>query len=166
MTRIDPKTIGTASTAAILAAASVFIAQHEGLVLGTYRDPINVITACYGHTGPELQMGQQYTPAECRAMLDKDVLIHAKRIAPCIERPLPAKVLISFISFAFNVGWGAFCKSPVAANWNAGLEALACKRMNEGPDGRPRWVYAKGKVLPGLVKRRADERALCEEGLA
>ena len=37
--------------------------------------------------------------------------------------------------------------------------------MNEADNGRPQWVTAGGRVLPGLVKRRAEERALCERGL-
>lgn len=34
------------------------IQHYEGTVLSTYRDPVGIITACTGHTGTELKMGQ------------------------------------------------------------------------------------------------------------
>jgi len=40
-----------------LATSGMFIAKHEGLVLGTYPDPVGIVTSCYGHTGPELKLG-------------------------------------------------------------------------------------------------------------
>ncbi|MDR5805488.1 lysozyme, partial [Caballeronia sp. LZ001] len=39
------------------------------------------------------------------------------------------------------------------------------RAMNESDDGRAQWVTSRGRVLPGLVKRRAEERSLCEQDL-
>ncbi|PRG74053.1 glycosyl hydrolase, partial [Burkholderia multivorans] len=69
------------------------------------------------------------------------------------------------VSFAYNVGAGAYCGSTTAKRFNAGDWKGACRALNEADNGRPQWVTAGGRVLPGLVKRRAEERALCERDL-
>jgi lysozyme len=51
------------------------------------------------------------------------------------------------------VGTEAFCKSTLARKLNAG-DPAACDELL-------RWTTAKGIQLPGLVKRREQERALC-----
>lgn len=140
-----------ASAAAIVTA---FVAQHEGLRLWAYRDPVGVLTACYGHTGPDVQPGQTYTREQCREMLERDLARHAQALA-CIHRPLTDGQKAAFVSFAYNVGPQAFCGSTLARKANAGDMAGACAELDK-------WVYAKGQRLPGLVKRRAAERAMCE----
>lgn len=73
--------------------------------------------------------------------------------------------LAAAVSFAYNVGAGAYCGSTTAKRFNAGDWKGACRAMNEADNGRPQWVTAGGRVLPGLVKRRTEERALCERDL-
>ena len=130
---------------------------YEGTVHSTYKDPINKITACTGHTGPELRMGQTFTKEQCETMLYGDLLKHADALN-CIKTPLADNQKAAFLSFAFNVGNGAFCKSTLARKANAGDLMGACAELS-------RWVMANGRELPGLVKRRAAERQLCEKGL-
>lgn len=142
-----------ASAAAIVTA---FVAQHEGLRLWAYRDPVGVLTACYGHTGPDVQPGQTYTREQCRALLEQDLARHAQALA-CIHRPLTDGQKAAFVSFAYNVGPQAFCGSSLVRKANAGDMAGACAELDK-------WVYAKGQRLPGLVQRRAAERAMCEGG--
>lgn len=142
-----------ASAAAIVTA---FVAQHEGLRQWAYRDPVGVLTACYGHTGPDVQPGQTYTREQCRALLEQDLARHADALA-CIRRPLTDGQKAAFVSFAYNVGPQAFCGSSLVRKANAGDMAGACAELDK-------WVYAKGQRLPGLVKRRAAERAMCEGG--
>lgn len=129
----------------------------EGTVLQSYRDPIGVVTACVGHTGPELRMGQRYTRQQCGDMLYGDLLKHTVAL-DCIKHPLTDNQKAAFLSFAFNVGNKAFCDSTLARKANAGDMAGACAELS-------RWTRAGGRELPGLVKRRAAERELCEKGL-
>ena len=136
------------------ALVTAFVAQHEGLRLWAYRDPVGVLTACYGHTGPDVQPGQTYTPAQCRELLERDLARHAQALA-CIQRPLTDGQKAAFVSFAYNVGSEAFCSSSLVRKANAGDMPGACAELDK-------WVYAKGQKLPGLVKRRAAERAMCE----
>ena len=144
--------------AAAAALAVSTVAYYEGTVLRSYRDPVGIVTACTGHTGPELKMGQTYTRQQCEDMLYKDLAKHADALA-CVSQPLTDGQRAAFVSFAFNVGEGAFCGSTLVRKANAGDIDGACAELS-------RWIYAKGKQLPGLIKRRAAERQLCEAGLA
>lgn len=146
--------IGTAAAVAVVP----LVAKHEGTVLRAYRDPIGIITACTGHTGPELRMGQTYTRQQCEELLHQDLALHANALG-CITQPLTDGQRAAFLSFAFNVGAGAFCKSTLVRKANAGDLQGACAELS-------RWTYAAGQQLPGLVQRRAAERQLCEGGLA
>ena len=145
--------IGAAAAALAISAVSFY----ESTVQRTYRDPIGIITACTGHTGPELKMGQTFTREQCDDMLAKDLLEHAAAL-DCIKTPLADGQKAAYLSFAFNVGTGAFCGSTLARKANAGDMRGACAELS-------RWTLAGGRELPGLVKRRAAERALCERDL-
>ena len=142
--------VGAGAAALLLATVPVF----EGTILRTYRDPIGVLTSCVGHTGPELRVGQRWTPEQCQQQLAADLLHHAGAL-DCITAPLTEGQKAAFVSFAFNVGNKAFCGSTLARKANAGDLAGACAE-------RSRWTYAGGRQLPGLIKRRAAEREMCE----
>lgn len=143
--------LGTACCAALF----TMVPKFEGTVTKTYRDPIGIITACTGHTGPELRMGQTFTPEQCTEMLAKDLYVHAAEALACVQVPLSDNEKAAYISFAFNVGVSAFCDSTMARKLNAGDHRGACAELS-------RWTRAGGRVLPGLVTRRAQERQLCE----
>ena len=151
------KLIAAIGTGAV-ALAVPLVAKYEGTVLRSYRDPVGIVTSCTGHTGPELKIGQTYTRQQCEDMLYKDLAKHADALA-CVSQPLTDGQRAAFVSFAFNVGEGAFCGSTLVGKANAGDIDGACAELS-------RWTYAGGKQLPGLVKRRAAERQLCEAGLA
>lgn len=113
--------IGTAATVAVVP----LVARYEGTVLRTYRDPIGIIIACTGYTGPELRMGQTFTRQECEELLYKDLALHANALG-CITQPLTEGQRAAFLSFAFNVGEGAFCNSTLVRKANAGDLQGAC----------------------------------------
>lgn len=144
--------------AAAIALAVPGIILFEGTIHHGYRDPIGIVTSCTGHTGPDAILGRVYSASECTAQLEADLRLAEANIRPCIRVPISDKTRAAFISFSFNVGARAFCRSTVARDLNAGRRAHACA-------GLSRWVYAVGRPLPGLVRRRATERRLCEEGL-
>ena len=145
--------IGAAAAALVVST----VAFYEGTVLRTYRDPIGIVTACTGHTGPELRMGQTFTKEQCTEMLYVDLLKHAQALE-CVKRPMSDGQKAAFLSLSFNVGNGAFCSSTLVRKANAGDMPGACAELS-------RWTYAGGKQLLSLIKRRAAERKLCEEGM-
>lgn len=138
------------------ALAVPLVMKSEGLVTRTYKDPVGIVTSCFGHTGPELKMGQQFTPDQCREVLEDDLVKHAAAL-DCVKRPLTDGQKAAFLSFAYNVGGAKFCASTIVKKANAGDMRGACAELS-------RWTLAGGKELPGLVKRRAAERAMCERG--
>lgn len=151
------KLIAAIGGAAVVLAVPL-VQKYEGTVLRSYRDPVNVLTSCTGHTGPELRDGQTFTREQCEEMLYKDLAKHADALS-CVRAPLTDGQRAAFLSFAFNVGDDAFCRSTLVRKANAGDIDGACAELS-------RWTFAGGKQLPGLVKRRAAERQLCERGLA
>lgn len=142
--------IGAAAAALVVPVVMYF----EGTVLRTYRDPIGIVTACTGHTGPELRMGQTFTREQCEEMLYRDLLKHADDLN-CITVPLTDGQKAALLSFSFNVGRSAMCGSTLVRKANAGRPAAEwCPELS-------RWVYAGGRQLPGLVNRRKAEMKLC-----
>ena len=147
-------TVG-ATTAAVLL---YFTPQFEGMVLRGYKDPIGVVTACAGHTATAV-LGRAYTKAECSQLLQQDLEEHAEgvlRCTPGLKGRIPQ--LAAAVSFTFNVGITKYCGSTMAKKFAAQDYKGACAEL-------PKWVYAGGEALPGLVKRRAAEYALCVDGL-
>lgn len=162
---------------AVLMAAGLatgLIVAAEGVEYVGYREPVGVVTSCAGHTKTAV-LGKKYTEAECREQFMADVIEHGAGVDKCLNPGVPLEMRAAFTSFAFNLGVGNFCGSRIAALANAGDYAGACRAINMAPDGRAVWVYVKAgknpdgswkyKVLPGLVKRRAAERELCEQAL-
>ncbi|NMV37256.1 lysozyme [Ralstonia insidiosa] len=154
MPKMPPKPL--AAIVGVAAAAGLFslTPSFEGTVYHTYRDPIGVLTYCTGAT-ENAQWGKSYSPAECRAQLDQDLARHAEGVMNCIKAPLTTGQKIAFVDLAYNVGVGAVCNSTLARKANAGDMAGACAELSK-------WTRAGGQVLPGLVRRRAAERDLCE----
>lgn len=144
------------AAAAVLAIASPFVAVKEGLVHMAYEDVVGVPTICYGHTGPEVRLGLRYTDAQCKAVLSQDLIEHAERLDRCITRAVTPYEGAAILSWGFNIGTGAACRSTLVRKLNAGAPASEwCAELDK-------WVYAGGFKLGGLVKRRGAERALCE----
>lgn len=151
-----------AATAALLIS---MVPRFEGVVLRGYLDPVGIPTKCMGDTR-DVVVGKRYSEAECRESLETQLIAHAELVLKCTPG-LKGRTyqLGAAVSFAYNIGTGAYCASTTARRFNAGDYRGACKAMNESDTGKAQWVTARGVVLPGLVKRRADERALCERGL-
>lgn len=149
------KRLAAGAVAAIVAAATGVIAYHEGYVTHTYADPIGIPTVCYGHTGAGVVAGKEYTRAECDALLDSDVRQVLTSLQWCLAADLKPNEWAALVSLAYNTGAVAICRSTIARMINAGQPASEwCRQF-------ARWIYAGGRVLPGLVKRRAHEQALC-----
>lgn len=140
--------------AGALALAAPLVVYFEGTIPRTYRDPIGILTSCTGHTGPELRMGQTWTQEQCDQQLYADLLKHSEAL-DCVKTPMTDGQKAAFLSFSFNVGNQAFCRSTLAKKANQGDMLGACAELS-------RWTLAGGKELPGLVRRRAAERAMCE----
>lgn len=151
------KTAGkwTAAGAAVIACVATF----EGVRTVAYKDVVGIPTVCFGETRG-IKMGDKYTLDECKAMLGDALVDFEVDVRRCLARPdaVPPKVYVAYISLAYNIGARAFCNSTVARRANAGDYRGSC-------DAISRWDKAGGRVIKGLVNRRAEERKICLEGL-
>jgi len=140
-----------------IAAATIFatglVTHFEGTRTSAYRDPVGIPTICTGRT-EGVVMGQVRSLADCEDMLREDVDTAMASVLALTRVPLNEHELAAYTSFVYNVGHGAFARSTLLKKLNAGDREGACNEL-------PRWNKAKGRVLPGLVKRRAAERELC-----
>ena len=143
--------VGAGLSAAALLLAAPLIMRFEGLSLTPYLDPVGIATTCWGETNVPMR---RYTLAECRLMLADSMAAHGVAIAPCLPENLPDHVQAAMLSFGYNVGAAKFCGSTMAAKLRAGDIPGACNEL-------PKWIYAGGQVLRGLVTRREAERRLC-----
>ena len=142
---------------AALVALIALVGGFEGLRTTAYRDPIGIPTICFGETRG-VSMGDTATVAECKVMLGDRLVEFAAGVDRCLTYPVPDKTYAAFVSLAYNIGTGAFCKSTLVRKANAGDIEGACNQL-------PRWNRAGGVVWPGLTNRRAVERELCLEGI-
>jgi len=150
--------VGGLSAVLISAGMAVpLIAKYEGVELRDYADPVGIPTACVGHTS-SARVGKVRTLSECMDLFAADAVEHGIDIDRCIKVAIPNESRAAFTSFAFNVGAAKFCSSTLTRKLNAGDLKGACAELS-------RWVYADGRKLPGLVRRRQEERAYCERGL-
>ena len=145
------------SKATWAAAAVVFVGGFEGLRLNAYRDPVGIATVCYGET-LGVKMGQSHTRAECDAMFLARLEEFNAGMSKCAPGPMPDERRVAFVSFAYNIGTGAFCKSTLSKKYRAGDIRGACDELLK-------WDKAAGIRLAGLTRRRQAERELCLKGL-
>lgn len=145
--------------AALAVAAALFIGVWEGSSLVAYLDGGGVPTICTGATRG-VKMGQTASRAECDAMFTADLIRHETGMRACLKSPdaISDKTYVAFLSFTFNAGVDGFCKSTLARKANAGDLRGACDQL-------PRWNKDNGRIVRGLVNRRASERELCVAGL-
>ncbi|SMP41237.1 lysozyme [Serratia sp. CC22-02] len=157
ITPIMKKRLLGAVAGGAIAIAAVLIPSLEGVEYKPYRDVVGVLTVCYGHTGPDIIPDKTYTEAECKAMLDKDLVPFARSVERSVKVPASEYQKAALISFSYNVGVKAFESSTLLKKLNAGDSRGACDEMR-------RWNKAGGKVWKGLINRREVEREICNWG--
>ncbi|KAK7216236.1 hypothetical protein V2G26_004239 [Clonostachys chloroleuca] len=159
-------TAATACTGPKVNSATVdLITEFEGWSSTIYRDPAGYPTVGYGHLCSDskcsdIKYSIPLSKADGRKLLQSD-LTPAQN---CITLDTKSKVVLNanqygaFVSWAFNIGCGAAKTSTLMKRLNAGENpnTVAAKEL-------PKWKYGGGKVLPGLVRRRAAEVALAKK---
>jgi lysozyme len=149
----------------VLAASTlVGIAVHEGYREEAYI-PVagDVPTIGFGTTAG-VRVGDKTTPVRSLVrLLDEIDGVYAAGVKRCVTVPLYQHEYEAFVSLAYNVGVPTFCRKALPGKppnlidlINAGKYEEACARIEA-------FKYGPGrKILPGLIRRRAEERALCE----
>lgn len=130
------------------------IKKYEGCRLKAYK-PVpteKYWTIGWGHYGPDVKEGMTITQAEADAMLERDLVRYVnytndKKNVPIIDK-LTQNQFDALVSFCYNCGPGNLKK--LCAGRTAQQIAASMPAYNKGG----------GKVLAGLVRRRAEEVAL------
>lgn len=135
------------------------IGNAEGCRQDPYMCPANHLTAGIGHAGNDVRGDvSAYSLEQIADWFAKDLFDAQNCIEQHVEsklgRQLPPGVFDAFGSFIFNLGCSKFRGYPVYTLLIQGQFEAACARL-------PLYVYGGGVRLPGLIKRRSQEMALC-----
>ena len=128
------------------------IKEFEGLRLKAYKCPGGVWTIGYGHTAG-VKPGMVISEAQAEEYLKAD-LIAFERYLNGLGLALNQNQFDALVSFIYNVGTGNFSNSTLLR------KVRANPQDNSIMDEFLRWVYSKGRVLPGLQRRRLAEMKL------
>ena len=124
--------------------------EFEGLRLEAYRDAAGVLTIGYGHTGSDIREGDRISEYWADELLRND--LGAAEAA--VRRLHVARTQGQFdalVSFVFNLGIGRLQGSTLLKVIREGGSHHRIRQEFK------RWVYAGGKKLRGLERRRAWE---------
>ena len=140
------------------------IKKYESLRLTAYKDPVGIWTIGYGHTG-EVVDGMTITEEQADQFLDRDVRIAEMVLDRAVKVPLTQNQYDALISFIFNVGPGQKGVKDGFVVLKTGGPSTMLSLIISGDfagaaEQFPRWSKAGGVVVPGLFKRRMDERSL------
>ena len=152
--------VGTAAAAVLISFVPLKESGPNGPKLKPYVDPVGIVTVCDGIT--KNVQNRMYTKEECAALLAEELAEHAAGALKCVTPPLTVGQRAAYTSLAYNIGVNAFCGSTVVKLHNIGNYRGACAAISAWDKGM---VGGKLTALPGLVIRRAEERAMCEKGL-
>lgn len=134
------------------------IGNAEGCRRDPYVCPAAVLTDGIGNTHG-VKDGVRKADKQIAADWERNIL-EAER---CVNtygngRQLSDNTFAAVTSITFNCGCAAMKQSTLFRYLKTGETEKACSQF-------PRWVYGDGKVLPGLVTRRAAEKQLCLDGV-
>ncbi len=118
----------------------------------TYRCPANVLTIGYGCT-EGITDGEIWTHDEALAALRKEIATFEAGVIRLVTVSLNQNEFDALVSFAYNCGVGALGKSSLLKKLNAGDRKGAASAFKL-------WNKGGGRVLRGLVDRRAREATL------
>ena len=130
------------------------VKSYEGLYLKAYRCPANVWTIGYGHTY-QVTEGMEITQKQADSYLrwDLQTAENCVNLLPNINL-LNQNQFDALVSFAFNLGCGNFKTSTLRKKVILNpIDDTIRFEFN-------RWIYAKGKKLNGLIRRRNEEADL------
>lgn len=131
----------------------MLIREFEGYHPVPYRCPAGLWTVGYGHVLAPHEPRETISMAQTEALLATDLRRSEWSVSALVKVALTQPQFDALVSFTFNVGSGALERSTLRRMVNRGEHA-------EVPQQLLRWVYAGGRKMPGLLRRRTAEAAL------
>jgi lysozyme len=115
---------------------------------------VGIWTIGWGHTSaagiPRVFEGQRISQEYADVIFRADICEFASSVYRLVKYPANENQFGAMTSLAYNIGVGAFMKSTVLRAFNEGNLTLAAIAFTW-------WNKAGGKILQGLVNRRAEE---------
>ena len=138
----------------------ILVKHFEGCRLTPYFCPAGVLTCGWGSTGVDVIANQPWTQEKADRRLEQDAIKFAVgALAACPVLAVESDSRLSAVTdFAYNLGLGRLRGSTLRKRINTG-------QWNQVPAELLKWVRGGGKILHGLVLRRAAEAQLIKEGL-
>jgi lysozyme len=127
--------------------------QFEGCKFTAYKCPAEKWTVGYGHTGPDVYEGLTIDQVRADQILMIDMIGAQNTVNNFLKVQVNQNQFDALCDFVFNVGAGNFKSSTL-------LKLVNEKKFDEAAKEFANWTKGGGKVLPGLVKRRAAEAEL------
>lgn len=132
------------------------IKKYEGLRLEAYKDSAGILTIGYGHT-KTVKPGMVINQDMANLLLKTDVMDAETAVRDLVNIELTQNQFDALVSFVFNVGRRNFERSTLLKKLNDG-------KILEAGEEFMKWTKARQpgglRELPGLVKRRAEEKVL------
>ena len=133
--------------------AIAIIKKYEGFQWLPYRCPAGYWTVGYGHVLALHEAHLPITHEQAEQLLQQDVRRAERSVNALVTVLLAQPQFDALVSFVFNLGSGAFERSA--------LRRAVNRRAHEDvPAQLMRWVYAGGRKMVGLQRRRAEESML------
>ena len=132
------------------------IKRFEGFSATIYTCPAGYDTVGYGHLvrlAERRQFEQGVTEQQAEDLLRQDVKTAEQAVLRLIHVPLTDGQFDALTSFTFNLGSGALQSSTLRRVINR-------EQHDQAPAQLLRWVYAGGRKLKGLLRRREAEACL------
>lgn len=129
------------------------IKSFEGCRLTAYKcvSTEKYYTIGYGHYGADVHKGMVITQEKADELLKNDVAKFENAVNNSVKVEITQSMFNALVSFCYNVGQGAFKSSTLLKHLNKG-------DYNKCSQEFAKWNKSGGKVLIGLVNRRAKEK--------
>lgn len=132
------------------------ICKFEGFSPNIYICPAGYPTIGYGHVVKEYErkkLKNGISEATALQLLQVDAQIAQQAVLRFITAPLTDNQFNALVSFTYNLGAGALQRSTLRRKVNA-------HEHEDVPQEFKKWVWAGGRKLEGLIKRRNFEAAI------
>lgn len=129
------------------------VKKFEGFRAQAYQDAVGRWTIGYGFTGPEVVRGLVWTQAQADARLTERLQEAQAQVRAAVKVTINQNQLDALTSFVYNLGIGNFKQSML-------LRCINASNFDDAATQFEKWNKAGGRVLAGLIARRAAEHDL------
>jgi lysozyme len=125
---------------------------REALLTKAYLDTKGIPTIGVGHTGPEVQLGLEWTEQQCREVFAHDIERFERAVNDCVTVELKQHEFDALVSFSFN------CGEKALAHGNGGGPSSILAALNSGDHAGAAVAFNNWMADAEVRTRRAGER--------